>query len=310
MGQLFINLLKTARPRQWIKNLTLYAALVFSGRLFVVGDFILVTLAIIFFSGITSSVYFLNDIIDISQDKIHPFKRLRPIASGRLPVPIAFYFAVTGLLVAFSLASRLSFFFFLVCFAYFVLQMTYSLLLKEIVILDVLAIASGFILRIYAGAIILNYHVSSWFFLCVVSTALFLAVGKRRAELAMLSGTSTFAHRATLNKYSETLLDSYLAIFATSAWLSWALFTFFESQPVVIKPTIIYSILPLTISGSNKFLMLTIPVVIYGIMRYLKITYEGAKAESPERVLLYDRPLLSAVVVWGIITVLIIYGVS
>lgn len=171
-------------------------------------------------------------------------------------------------------------------------------------------IAAGFILRVYAGAIILNYHVSSWFLLCVVSTALFLAVGKRRAELAMLSAQVAPVHRKTLSHYSEELLDGYLAMFASSAWLSWALFTFFESPPVILKPTFFYSVLPLTVSGSSKFLMLTIPLVIYGVMRYLRIIYEGSKAESPERVLLSDKPLLGTVILWGISIILIIYGAS
>lgn len=264
--------------------------------------------AVIIFSGITSCLYFLNDIIDISSDKIHPFKRLRPIASGKLPIPIAFFFAFIGILICFFLASRLSFFFFLVCFSYLVLQIVYSFVLKNIIILDVISIAAGFILRVYAGAIILNYHLSSWFLLCVVCLALFLAVGKRRAELAMLSAQVAPSHRKTLTHYSEELLDGYLAMFASSAWLSWALFTFFESPPVILHPTIVYSFLPLTISGSSKFLMLTIPLVIYGIMRYLRIIYEGSRAEAPERVLISDRPLLGTVILWGIMIILIIYG--
>lgn len=262
----------------------------------------------IIFSGITSSIYFFNDIIDVSRDKIHPFKKLRPIASGKLPIPIAFFFAVVGILISFYLASKLSFFFFLVSFSYFILQIIYSLVLKNFVILDVLAIASGFILRVYAGAIILNYHVSSWFLLCIISTALFLAVGKRRAELAMLTNEVAPSHRKTLSHYSEDLLDDYLSMFASSAWLSWALFTFFESEPVILKPNLLYSVLPLTIVGTSKLLMLTIPLVIYGIMRYLRIIYEGTKAESPERVLLSDKPLLISVTLWAIMIVIIIYG--
>jgi len=310
MDSLFINLLKTARPRQWLKNFILYVPLVFSGRLFEANDFIFVSLAVIIFSGIASSIYFLNDILDISSDRIHPFKKLRPIASGKLPIPVAFFFAFLGTIVCFFLASSLSFFFFVICFSYFILQILYSLFFKNIVILDVIAIAAGFILRIYAGAIILNYHVSSWFLLCVVSLSLFLAVGKRRGELAILSSQKAPSYRKTLTHYSENLLDGYLAIFGASAWLSWALFTFFESPPIVLHPTIVYSFLPLTISGSSKFLMLTIPLVIYGIMRYLRIIYEGSRAEAPERVLLSDKPLLGTVILWGIMIVLIIYGAS
>ncbi len=309
MVELFINVLKTARPRQWVKNLSLYAPLIFSGKLFNTGAFLLSTAAVIIFSGISSSIYFLNDIIDIENDRRHPFKKFRPIAAGKLPVPLAFFFFVTGFMISFFLASKLSFFFFLVCFAYFALQILYSFYLKNLEVLDVMSIASGFILRVYAGAIILNYHVSSWFLLCVISAALFLAVGKRRAELAILASAAA-SHRKTLSHYSESLLDGYLSIFSTSAWLSWALFTFFESPPVLVKPGFLYSFLPLTFSGSNKFLMLTIPVIIYIIMRYLRIIYDGSLAESPERVIFSDKPLLGTILLWGIMVILIIYGVD
>lgn len=126
----------------------------------------------------------------------------------------------------------------------------------------------------------------------------------------MLSAQVAPAHRKTLSHYSEELLDGYLSMFASSTWLSWALFTFFESPPIILKPTILYSVLPLTIAGSNKFLMLTIPLVIYGIMRYLRIVYGGSKAESPERVLLSDKPLLATIILWGVMIILVIYGAS
>jgi len=241
---------------------------------------------------------------------LHPFKRFRPIASGKLPIPLALFFAATGVLVSLYLSSGVSFFFFLVCLIYLFLQIIYSLYLKNLVVFDVISIAAGFILRVYAGAIILNYHISIWFLLCVTSLALFMAVGKRRAELAILDKQSAFEHRKTLSKYPSDLLDNYLSMFAASAWLAWALFTFFESTPLTLGSPVLHSVLPLTISGTNKWLMVTIPFVIYGIMRYQSIIYQGAKAESPERVLLSDKPLLTSVILWGILVVWIIYGVG
>lgn len=309
MVELFISLLKTARPRQWLKNLSLAAALVFSGRLFHVGSFLLIASAILIFCILTSSVYFINDMVDFSRDRIHPFKRLRPIASGKLSIPLAIFFATVGIFLSLYLAFNLSFFFFLICLIYFFLQIVYSLILKNIIILDVFSIAASFILRVYAGAIVLNYHISIWFLLCVTSLALFLAVGKRRAEIALLDKEAA-AHRYTLTHYSPQLLDEYLSMFAASAWVSWALFTFLESPPVLFGPSMIASILPLTISGTNKWLMITVPVVVYGIMRYLSIIYQGSRAESPERVLLSDKPLLASVMLWGILIVWIIYGVG
>lgn len=128
--------------------------------------------------------------------------------------------------------------------------------------------------------------------------------------MSMLAGKNPVNHRKSLGQYSEEVLNAYLSVFATSSWLSWALFTFFESPPIIIKPKLLYSILPLTISGTSKYLMLTVPVVIYGVMRYLEIIFEGAKAESPERVLFYDRSLFLTVAIWGIMVIFIIYGAS
>jgi len=280
----------------------------FSGKLFYLPSFLLIAWSIIIFSILTSSVYFMNDIIDISRDKLHPFKKFRPIASGKLPIPLALFFASFGVLVSLYLSFNISFFFFLICLIYFCLQVVYSLYLKNLIVLDVLSIAASFILRIYGGAIVLNYHISIWFLLCVTSLALFMAVGKRRAELSLLDKETALSHRKTLSHYTADLLDDYLAMFSASAWMSWALFTFFESSPVVLGSPVLYSILPLTISGTNKLLMITIPVVIYGIMRYLSIVYQGSRAESPERILLSDKPLLGSVILWGLLVIWILYG--
>ncbi len=310
MDQFFFYLLKTARPRQWLKNLSLAAALVFSGQLFHPQSLIITISAIVIFSILTSSVYFFNDIVDLKKDQLHPFKKLRPIAAGKLPVPLALFFSISGIMISLYLSFSLSFFFFITCFVYLLLQIIYSFYLKNLVVFDVMSIAASFILRVYAGAIILNYHVSIWFLLCVTSLALFMAVGKRRAELAILDKQSAPEHRKTLSKYSPDLLDNYLSMFAASAWLSWALFTFFESTPIVLESPALYRLLPLTISGTNKWLMITIPFVIFGIMRYQSIAYQGSKAESPERVLLSDKPLLGSVLFWGILIIWIIYGVG
>lgn len=310
MAELVVNLLKTARPRQWLKNLSLVAALIFSGKLFHLSSFILIIWATFIFCILTSSVYFLNDIVDFSRDRLHPFKKFRPIASGKLPIPPAVSFALFGILISLYLSFQLSFFFFLVCLAYFLLQIVYSLFFKNIIILDVLSIAASFILRIYAGAIILNYHISIWLLLCVTSLALLMAVGKRRAELALLDKEAAPAYRKTLIQYSPDLLDNYLSMFAASAWLSWAFFTFLESPPVVFGPLLTANFLPLTISETNKWLMITIPVVIFGVMRYMSIIYQGARAETPERVLLSDKPLLGSVFLWSALVIWIIYGVG
>jgi len=302
------NLAISARPKQWLKNLAIFAALVFSGQLFNFQPFTKVILATLIFSLLTSAVYLLNDVIDIPHDKLHPIKKQRPITQGSIPVPLALFFSLFGTLVALYLAIWLSTFFFFTCLLYFLLQIVYSLLLKNITILDVLAIAISFILRVYAGAFVIDAHLSVWFLLCVISLALFLSVGKRRAELNILAEQAS-QHRKTLALYSKELLDQYLAIFASSTWLAWSLFTFFEPPPVV-RHLHFLARFPLTLAGIDKWLMITIPIVIYGIMRYLRIIQTGAKAESPEKVLLSDKPLLASVLLWGLLIVGIIYGGS
>lgn len=309
MDNLLYQIAVSARPVQWLKNLALFAALVFSGNLLIKAQLLETIWAVIIFSLITSSIYLFNDIVDFNRDRLHPIKKMRPIASGRLPIPSALFVSVVLVFVGLSLSLNLSFFFFLTCLAYFLLQVTYSLFLKHYIILDVLAIAGGFILRVAAGAFVIGVHLSGWFYLCVISLSLFMAVGKRRSELAILAEKAN-NHRKTLSLYAAPLLDGYLAMFGASAFLAWALFTFFAPPPPVAQLFPILTRLPLTLAGINKWLMATIPVVIYGIMRYQKIIYEGTRAESPEKVLLSDKPLLTAILLWGLMVVGIIYGVQ
>lgn len=307
MVQFFKDLFQSIRPRQALKNLSLFAPLVFSGNLFIAQHFLTTTWCLIIFTFLTSSLYLLNDIADLPRDQLHPFKKKRPIASGKIPVPIAFFVAIIGLIITLYLSYQHNRFFFITVVAYFILQITYTLRLKNVIVLDVLAIATGFILRVYAGAFAINVHMSVWFLLCVVSLALFLAVGKRRAELAILTEQVAPRHRKTLTFYTPPLLDSYLSMFANSTWLAYALFTFFTSPPLVGRRLSFLTNFPLTLAGINKWLMLTVPLVIYGIMRYMTIIYQGNRAEAPEQVLLSDRPLLWTLFIWGILVVLIIY---
>ena len=311
-------ILKSARPQQWIKNIALYAALVFSGFFFYnPGDalpyFVTVTLAAIVFSVLTSSIYIINDIIDYEADRKHPFKKKRPIASDKLPIPIAWFVAVCGLGVVLLTSFWFTAFFRLMIMAYFLLQMTYATKLKHIPILDVVSIATGFLIRIYAGAVVVNLHMSVWFLLTVVSASLFLAVGKRQSERTLLAASATKElgeTRLSLKRYSQRLLDQYTGMFANASWLSYALFAFQdESIRPDVKFATFYGILPRTLQ-SQKLLMLTVPFAIYGIMRYLQLVYENNQGESPEKVLLGDRPLLTTVFLFGISVMLIIYVLS
>lgn len=258
----------------------------------------------------TSSVYLINDIADLPRDRLHPYKKKRPIASGELPIPTAAFIAVVGIALSLFLAFGHDFFFFLTILSYFVLQMAYTLFLKHIIVIDVLAIAAGFILRVYAGAFAIGVHMNVWFLLCVISLALFMAVGKRRAELAILTEKTASPQRKTLTFYTPELLDAYLAMFANSAWLAYALFTFFAPPAPIIKHSELLIKLPLTLTGTSKWLMATVPLVIFGVMRYMRIVYQGSRAESPEKVLLSDKPLLTTVFIWAFLVIVIIYGVS
>jgi len=268
-----------------------------------------VTEAVVAFTLVAVAIYFLNDLVDINADKAHPFKRKRPIAAGRISKGTAIGVFTGASVIGLLWSQSLSPLFFVVVLGYWVLQVLYSLMLKNLEVVDVFVIALGFFLRVLAGAIVINAHLSIWFLLCVISTSLFLAVGKRRAELAILTEQSATAHRKVMGKYSPDILDAYLSMFSTAAFLSWALYTFnFYEQiptPTSVSPTSLVLISrTLTI---NKWLMATIPVVIFGIMRYIRIIYDGARAESPERVILSDMPLLMAVGVWGLMVAGVLY---
>ncbi len=307
-------ILKTARPRQWIKNLALFAPLVFSGFFFynpasAPPYFITVMQAFFVFCLLASSVYIINDIIDIDADRQHPFKKKRPLASGKLPVPIAIFSAIMILFSVFLLSINLSSFFQLMLLSYFLLQMLYAKKLKHIPILDVLSIATGFLIRIYAGALVVNLHMSVWFLLTVISASLFLAVGKRQSERTLLRDKKLGRTRKTLSKYSPRLLDVYTGMFANATWLTYALFAFQNSPSRLTaheRFPELYTVLPRALQ-SKKLLMLTIPLVIFGVMRYLALVYEENKGESPELVLYRDKTLLATVFAFICLVMIIIY---
>lgn len=308
-----IDFVKTARPRQWVKNLTLFGALVFTGNIYStevwVKDFWLVVEAAIAFTIVAGAIYFLNDVFDLEADQAHPFKKKRPIASGRISKNTALVTFAIGTMVGLGWSFMLTPLYGMAVMGYWVLQGLYSIWLKHIEVVDVFVIALGFFIRVFAGALVINAHLSIWFLLCVISTSLFLAVGKRRAELAILSEqVVAVQHRKVMGKYSTNILDSYLSMFSTAAFLSWALYTFnfYDQQGVdgVVITGLPWYSRTLTI---NKWLMATIPIVIFGIMRYIRVIYDGSRAESPERVILSDRPLLMTVLAWGLVVVGVLY---
>jgi len=298
------EIIKITRPVHWTKNFALFAALIFSGNLYSDFFYTRVLLAFISFSFATSAAYIFNDLLDIKSDRLHPIKKKRPLAAKRLPVSTAL---ITMLLLATTslyLASGINTLFFLSVAGYIALQIVYSLGLKNIAIIDILIIAAGFIIRVYAGAFVINAHLSVWFLLCVISVALFLASGKRRAELNILE--SSGVTRKSLTKYQRELLNSYVSMFGNAAWMSWALFTFFES-PTATTPVWLFLAEISRTTTISKLLMITIPVVIFGIMRYQHLIFDG-KSEAPEKLLLTDKSLIASVIIWLGMIVLILYG--
>lgn len=299
----------SARPRQWLKNLALFTGIVFAGWLFIPEKFLTTLYAIFLFCLTASSVYIFNDILDARHDRVHPLKKKRPIAACKLPMPVAIFVTILGFSLSLFLSVNLSFFFFLLVLLYIALHIFYTLYLKKMAILDVLAIASGFVIRVYAGAVAVDAHINVWLLLCVISFSLFLAIGKRRSERTLLEAQAK-KHRQVLTRYPEKLLNIYTSMFANTTWLTYALFTFL--QPLGIpeeKLVLITADLPRTFV-TRKLLMITIPVVIYGVMRYLQLIYEKGEGDSPEKVLLSDKPLLASVCLWGLMVVGIIYGIG
>lgn len=308
VSRLLWGLIKTARPKQWIKNFALFAGLVFAGQLEHSASVILIIKATIIFCGLSSATYFLNDVFDIERDRKHPFKSKRPIPSGIVPVWLALAVSFGLMAILLPIAYLLSTTLFYAALAYLILQVLYSSYLKSIILIDVIVIAAGFVLRVYAGIWAINAHLNVWFLLSVISFSLFLAIGKRRSELTlMMSQSEAGKHRETLLHYPQSLLDILTSMFANSAWLTYALFAF-QQPSVLIRPSFIdfldQTAFPFI---QAKYLMATVPVVIYGVMRYLYIIYEKKEGESPEKVLLTDRPLLITVVLWLTMVVFIIY---
>ncbi|MBI2598705.1 UbiA prenyltransferase family protein [Candidatus Curtissbacteria bacterium] len=308
--QLPLWLFISSRPRQWLKNIALFAPLVFEGEFFNPARFWIVVLGFIIFCAVTSAIYLVNDVIDIEKDRAHPFKSKRPIAAGRVNPRVALLAAFLIMAAALFFASKLSAFFTIATAAYAILQIVYSLFLRSVILLDVMAIASGFLIRVFAGAVLIDAHVTIWFILTVASLALFLAVGKRRSERTLLVGSGgNLGTRSILLHYPESLLDSLTVMFATTCWFSYTMFTFLQPPPSAGPQVLVLfgDYLPRTFLAS-KWLMATVPFVIYGVMRYLYVIYEKKEGESPERVLLSDYPLLWTVSLWIIMVFVIIYG--
>jgi 4-hydroxybenzoate polyprenyltransferase len=283
---ILIGIFYSLRPKQWTKNLLIFAGILFSQNIFDLFALLNVLAGFFVFCLISGCVYLINDLNDIEEDKIHPVKHQRPIASGMVTVRQAVIAAIILFLFSISVSFMLNLYFGLITLVYFLVINLYTFLLKDIVIIDVLTIALGFVLRAIAGVVIINVYISPWLIICTVLLALFLALGKRRHEISLLQGKADH-HRKVLQEYSIPLLDQMITTVTTGTVIAYSLYTF----------------------NSNKgvYLMFTIPFVIYGIFRYLYLIHQHDRGGSPEAVLLEDKALLLDVVLWVVVSILILY---
>jgi 4-hydroxybenzoate polyprenyltransferase len=278
------DLLRLFRPRQWYKNVLLFVGLVFSLHLFNAGLAARALEGFAAFCVVASGVYALNDVIDAAEDRVHPKKRSRPVAAGRIREPVAAALGVAAICAGLGGAWLLSLPFFLVTAGYVALQVAYLLSLKHQVFLDLFSIAAGLVLRAIAGVVLVGVVLSPWLVLCTFFLALFLGLGKRRNELHVL-GADAAAHRRNLGDYSQRLLDQATTVVMSALVVSYSLYTFFHE---------------------NKAMMATIPFALYGLFRYLFLVSERNLGGEPE-VLFKDVPSLVNLVLWGALSVAILY---
>ena len=285
------DLFQLLRPMQWSKNTVLFAALIFAKHLFVVSDLITVTLGFLAFCGLASGAYVMNDLRDCERDREHPLKSLRPLPSGRVRRGTAMALSVTLVLAGMLAAIALRPAFGLLAGVYFVLQVAYTFWLKEVVILDVMSIAAGFVIRAVAGGVLIMVPVSPWLIICTFLLALFLGFSKRRHELILLEARAT-NHRASLKEYSPYFLDQMIAVVTASTVVAYAIYT---ASPEVRDKL-----------GTDK-LYLTIPFVLFGIFRYLYLVHQREEGGNPTQLLLRDQPLLIDVLLWITTATLLLY---
>jgi 4-hydroxybenzoate polyprenyltransferase len=283
-------LIKTMRPRQWTKNIFVFAALVFDKQLFIPQSFLRTLAGFALFCLISSAVYILNDLADVEADRQHPQKKNRPIASGQLPAGTAWAAAIVLVATSLGLGALLSLSFAGVLAAYLIINLLYSKWLKHVPIVDVLIIAAGFVLRVGAGEALIHVErFSPWLYVVMTLLSLFLGFGKRRAELTLLT-TDAGSHRKVLDGYTLPLLDQYILIVSGTTVVAYSLYTF--SAPNL---------------PANHTMMLTIPFVVYMIFRYLYLIQVEQAGGAPEDILLSDRPFQIAMLLWAVVVVIIFY---
>jgi 4-hydroxybenzoate polyprenyltransferase len=287
---LISGILKTLRPKQWIKNGVIFVALIFDVKLFQPEPFIKTLLGFILLCFVSGTVYLVNDLVDIEKDRQHPTKKNRPIPSGQVPVNAAIITAILLPALCLPLSFWLDFYFGIILTGYLLLQIAYSLILKNVVIVDVLTLAAGFVLRVAGGVVLVEAErFSPWLYVFAVLISLFLGLGKRREELALLKDQASNT-RTILNEYNLPFLDEMMAVVTAGTVMTYAFYTFFAPN------------LP-----ANHLMMLTIPFVIYGIFRYLYVIHVQGNGGAPDEVLLTDRPMQISIALFLLTAIGILY---
>jgi 4-hydroxybenzoate polyprenyltransferase len=280
------------RPKQWTKNVIIYAGLVFDGQLFIPTAFARVTLSFLLLCLAASTVYIINDLVDIERDKLHPKKKSRALPSGQLPIPLAVSAAILLPTFAIFIAWLYSPIFSVILLIYIVINILYSFRLKHIVLVDVLTITAGYVLRVAGGAVVISgVKFSPWLYAVIALLALFLAITKRRQELLAL-GSSAGETRPIFKDYNLALLDEMLRTVSTSTLVAYILYTI-ESPSILLANT--------------KLALITVPFVLYGLFRYMYLIYVKGEGSAPDEVLLTDHPLQLAIVSWGISFIIVLY---
>jgi len=287
----FKDILKLLRPESWTKNFLVFAGLFFGHKLLDQASIILTIKAFFSFCFVSSSIYVINDMADSKADALHPEKCKRPIASGRISPGSAAITSMVMLTLSLLIALPLGTPFTMVVISYFILVMLYTFILKHKAILDVLAIAIGFVLRAVSGAVVIGVQISPWLLSCTLLLALFLGLAKRRGELSLLTDDPS-SHRASLGQYTPEYLNLLLAIVTCAVIMCYVLYTFSERTVAQMG------------SDSLKY---TVPIVIYGIFRYLLLVVVRGQGGRPERLLFQDRGMLATIVCWVVATGVIIY---
>jgi 4-hydroxybenzoate polyprenyltransferase len=279
-------IIKLLRPKQWVKNSFVLAAIIFSGK-FLDTNILAKNIAVMFMFCLTSScVYILNDIIDVEKDRCHPKKKFRPIASGDVSITQAVILGIILLLIVVLGTYKINPLALIIIVVYLVLNVLYSFKLKHIIIIDVMVITLGFVLRIECGSVVASVSLSPWLILCTILLSLFLALNKRKSEIIELD-TKGASHRKILEDYSVDLIDRMLNLVTPSILISYCLYTFNSVQ--------------------SRNMMLTIPFIIYGIFRYEYLMTKNNAGGKPEDVFFKDKPFLINIILWGVSILTIIY---